>query len=441
MHGRLPPAGMDDAREVGFLELLRVNQVYRRFWFGLSVSMLGEWFNTVALFVLVHRLTGSELGIGMLFVLRMFSLAFPQIFTGMLADRFSRKGLMIAANLLSAVAVLTLLTADGPEDVWLVYAVSSVLMILHAVFIPAENAAIPNITTEQELLTANALNSGTWSAALCIGASIGGFVVALYGVEVAFIVNAATFVFAAAMYWTMTIPQDDYEVKPGGFWANSVGVITEGFSIILRTPPVRRIITAKALWGVFGGGLVYMLVLLGEDIGLGEFAAGIGVLFAARGLGTGLGPIIARYALRDKSRWPYLLGYLVSICGMGYAGIGWLAWEPWIVFLVTGAHAASGANWVLSTVLLQERSEDAWRGRVFSTDFLLMTTVNGCSTLGASLMLELTDITLREGIQFFAVGQILCALIWVALITPGERRFQSMMQEAAHSGTGGSAIE
>lgn len=424
---------MEQGREVGFLELLRVNPVYRRFWIGLAISMLGEWFNTVALFVLVHELTGSELGIGLLFVLRMFSMAFPQIFTGMLADRFSRKGLMIAANLLSAVAVLSLLTADGPEDVWLVYAVSSILMILHAVFVPAENAAIPNITTEDELLTANALNSGTWSAALCIGASIGGFVVALYGVEVAFIVNAFTFVFAAGMYWTMHIPQEEYEVKPGGVWANSIGTVIEGFSIIATTPPVRRIITAKALWGVFGGGLVYMLVLLGEDIGLGEFAAGIGVLFAARGLGTGLGPIIARYALRNKARWPYLLGWLVSICGMGYAGIGWLAWEPWIVFLVTGAHAASGANWVLSTVLLQERSEDAWRGRVFSTDFLLMTAVNGFSTLGASLLLEYSELTLRECIQLFAVGQIILALLWVALITPGERRYQSMMQKGANS--------
>ena len=74
--------------------------------------MLGEWFNTVALFVLIYTLTGSELGIGLLFVIRMFSLAVPQIFTGMLADRFSRKWLMIWANLLSAGAVLLLLLVD-----------------------------------------------------------------------------------------------------------------------------------------------------------------------------------------------------------------------------------------------------------------------------------------------------------------------------------------
>ena len=407
---------MQEQREVGFLELLRVNPVYRRFWVGLSISMLGEWFNTVALFVLIYNLTGSQLGIGLLFVLRMFSLALPQVFTGMLADRFSRKWL-------SAFTVLTLLWVDEASEVWMVYAVSSILMMLHAVFIPAENATIPNITTDNELLTANAMNSGTWSAALVLGASIGGFVVSLYGVEVAFIVNAVTFLFAALMYSTMTIPQDPYIPREGGIWANTVGTIIDGFRIILHTPPVRRIISAKALWSLFGGGLVYMLVLVGEDVGVGDFAAGIGLLFAARGLGTGLGPILARYAFTDRSRWPFMLGWLVSVCGLGYAVIGWMHWSILIAVFITFAHAASGANWVISTVLLQERSEDAWRGRMFSTDFLLMTAVNGFSTLAASLMLEFTDITLREGIQLFAILQILSGLVWVAFVLPGEREF------------------
>ena len=424
---------MESEREVGFLELLRVNPLFRRYWTANAISMLGEWFNTVAMFVLIDSLTDSALGIGFLFVLRMFSLAFPQVFTGMLADRFSRKWLMIWANLLSAVAVLILLTVDGPEDVWLVYVIASVLMMLHAVYIPAENAALPSMVKDNELLTANALNSGTWSASLAIGAAIGGFVVAAHGVEVAFIVNAATFVLAAAIIGTMTIPQKKYIDKEGGLWANTIGQISDGFRIILTTPPVRRIITAKALWGMFGGGLVYMLVLAGEDIGLGGVAAGIGVLFAARGIGTGLGPILARYVFTDRGRWPFLLGWLVSACGLGYAAIAWLEWSPWIARLVVAAHAASGANWVLSTVLLQERSEDEWRGRMFSTDFLLMTTVHGLSTLVAALMIEYGPWELREVLQIFAVGQILSGLIWVALVSPGERRDATLKQVQAIS--------
>jgi hypothetical protein len=77
---------------------------------------------------------------------------------------------------------------------------------------------------------------------------------------------------------------------------------------------------------------------------------------------------------------------------------------------------------VLSTVLLQERSEDEWRGRVFSVDFLLMTFVYASSALVASLLLEYTDLTLRTTVQIFAIGQLLSGFVWVALVTPGERR-------------------
>ena len=166
-----------------------------------------------------------------------------------------------------------------------------------------------------------------------------------------------------------------------------------------------------------------MLILIGDEIAFGDLAAGIGILFAARGLGTGLGPIFARYVFKDRNIWPFLLGSLVSVCGVAYVIIGFLEWTPWIAVIVVMGHAASAINWVLSTVLLQERSEDEWRGRLFSTDFLLMTTVNGCSTLVASLMLEYTDVTLRQGIQLFAVLQVASGIIWVMLMLPRERRY------------------
>jgi MFS family permease len=410
-------------REVGFIEILRVNPTFRRYWFGNTISMLGEWFNTVALFVLIEQLTGSELALGILFMIRMFSLAFPQVFTGMLADRFSRKWLMVGANFGAAVAVSCFLLVNDENDVWLIYFLSALLMLFHAVYIPAENAAMPNITESNELLTANAINSATWSASLAIGAALGGVVVAQYGVDIAFITNTIAFIIAGIIIATIDIPQKKVKVAEGSFIAVSLAQVWDGYRIIRTNPRIYRIITAKALWGIFGGGLVYMLVLLGSKIGFGEVATGIGLMFAARGIGTGLGPIIARYGLTNRAKWPLLLGWLVSLCGVGYVIIGWLNWGWWIAIAVIFSHAASGANWVISTVLLQERSEDEWRGRMFSTDFLLLTMVNGISTLAASLILEFTDYTLREVIQVFAVCQLLSGIIWVMLVSPGEKKY------------------
>ncbi len=416
-------------QEVGFIELLRVNSTFRKYWVGNTISMLGEWFNTVALFVLIDQLTGSELALGLLFVLRMFSLAFPQVFTGMLADRFSRKWLMVGANFASAIAVAGFLLIDSKADVWLVYFLSALLMLFHAIYLPAENATMPNITKPNELLTANAMNSATWSASLAIGSAVGGAVVASHGVQIAFIVNSIAFIVAGLIIASMNIPQQKVKAPEGNFIASSLSQVKEGFRIIIGTPRISRIITAKAAWGLFGGGLVYMLILVGADIGLGEVAAGIGLLFAARGVGTGLGPILARYAFTNRENWPLLIGRLISVCGIGYIAMGWLSWGWWVALFVVFSHAASGANWVISTVLLQERSEDEWRGRMFSTDFLLLTMVNGISTLAASLILEYTDISLRELVQIFAVGQLLSGILWVMLIAPGEKKYLAMKRE------------
>jgi len=416
-------------QEVGFIELLRVNSTFKKYWVGNSISMLGEWFNTVALFVLIDQLTGSELALGLLFVLRMFSLALPQVFTGMLADRFSRKWLMVGANFASALTVAGFLLIDSKADVWLIYFLSALLMLFHAIYLPAENATMPNITKPNELLTANALNSATWSASLAIGSAVGGAVVASQGVQIAFIINSIAFIVAGLIIASINIPQQKIKAPEGNFIASSLSQVKEGFQIIIRTPRISRIITAKAAWGLFGGGLVYMLILVGADIGLGEVAAGIGLLFAARGVGTGLGPILARYAFTNRDNWSLLIGWLVSVCGIGYIAMGWLSWGWWVAFFVVFSHAASGANWVISTVLLQERSEDEWRGRMFSTDFLLLTMVNGISTLAASLILEYTDISLRELVQIFAVGQLLSGILWVILIAPGEKKFLALKKQ------------
>ena len=82
-------------------------------------------------------------------------------------------------------------------------------------------------------------------------------------------------------------------------------------------------------------------------------AAGIGVLFFARGLGTGIGPILARGLFRDQRVWPLILGLSIIMSGLFYATVGIINWSLWVVIAIVFAHSASGANWVLATVLLQ----------------------------------------------------------------------------------------
>jgi hypothetical protein len=157
-------------------------------------------------------------------------------------------------------------------------------------------------------------------------------------------------------------------------------------------------------------------------------AAGIGVLFMARGIGTGIGPILARRLFTDRTQWPAVLGGAVAFSGLCYASVALVPWSAattvvaGIVALVVSAHAASGGNWVLSTVMLQKRTADRYRGRVFSTEWLLVMGIQSVSILGAALLMEAGWLDLRASFAVFGGLQAACGLAWLALVVPRERR-------------------
>ena len=93
-----------------------------------------------------------------------------------------------------------------------------------------------------------------------------------------------------------------------------------------------------------------------------------------------------------------------------------------VVIPILVAHAASGANWVFASVLLQGRSEDRYRGRLFATEWLLIMTADSLSILAASLLLETGILTLDGAFVAFAVLQALCGLLWLVTVVPRERR-------------------
>jgi sugar phosphate permease len=166
-----------------------------------------------------------------------------------------------------------------------------------------------------------------------------------------------------------------------------------------------RIVFAKASWNVAGGGLagVY-LVLLGANVeGFGA-AFGFGLFFFARGVGTGLGPVIARSLFTNEDQWPGLVGKLIVVSGMFYLIVGaTLDISLWLtVLLVILAHSASGANWVLSTIMMQRWVEDEVRGRVFSADMLILSVAFSCSTSAAGYLMENTALTIQQGMLIFS---------------------------------------
>jgi MFS family permease len=410
------------AASVGFRALLAGNRNYRHIWFGEVASWFGDWFNAIALYTLVRELTGSPFALGLVFLTKMVPFAFASPLAGLLVDRFNRRWLMIVADLLRALVVLGFLFVNEASDLYLLYGLASLQVILTAVFIPARSASIPNITTAGELLTANALSAATWSTLLAVGAALGGVATNWFGVRAVFVLDSLSYLVSAAFLWRTTIPQRTDPQASLGSMKTALGDIAKGWRYLWEHKQVKRMALAKSTWSLGGGALVYMLALLGEGLMPSSPALGIGLLYGLRGLGTGIGPVVVRTWLPDEKQWPLLMGLGIVISGLCYLAVGVVPSLVVIALLVILAHAPSGANWVASTVLLQRRTEDRFRGRVFSAEWLAMTLADSVSILTASLLLESGAVTLRSGVMVFAGVQIVCGALWTVLVVPAERR-------------------
>ena len=421
--------------EAGYWELIAGNVDFRRLWIGNLISLLGDWFNTIALYTLVSELTGSPLALGAVFITKMLPWALASPIAGVMVDRYNRRHLMIGADVLRALVVLGFLVIDTPAEVPLLYVLLAAQVIIGAVFQPAKSASLPNITTPRELLTANAVMSATWSTMLAVGAALGGLATEALGTTAVFWIDSATYVVSALFIVGTRIPQDTTP-SDAGLLRSAVREISDGWQHLRTHPRIGRIAFAKATWAVSGGALVYMLALLGDRIAPGALAAGIGVLFMARGIGTGIGPVLVRWLFQDRAQWPTVIGGAIALCGLCYLAVGlvpWMASTTGVVLIcaiVVMGHAASGGNWVLSSVILQKRTADAYRGRVFSTDYLLVMLAESVSILVASLVLEAGWLDLATAFQVFAGLQVACGVLWIALIVPRERRDDADEQAA-----------
>ena len=384
-------------------------------WAASVISLLGEWFNTIALFLLILEYSGSEFLLGILFSVRMILFGISQPINGLLADRLNRKSLMLWSNIAQIFLALTFLMVDGPEDMWWLIAVSGIMMLFHGVYVTAERAAVPNIVDEDDLITANAIGSASWSTALCTGAMLGGIVVSQWGTDAAFVIDSFTFLLSAIILIPLSIEQTVDENMKGPIFRTAVKNIKIGWDRIYSDKKLLRIVFAKTSWNLAGAGLAgVFLVLAGSDISGYGAAFGFGLFFFARGIGTGIGPLIARSVFKDRSKWPNMVGILVSLSGIFYFFVGLTIdyYLPLTVFLIICAHSASGGNWVLSTVLTQTWVEDEVRGRVFSMDMLLLGLSAGFSTTTAGYLVEYHDLTLQNGFISFSILMVLCGIVF-----------------------------
>ncbi len=354
------------------IDLVRTNRNFRFLWFGQIVSQLGDWFNTVAVFSLLFELTGSATSVALMMVLQILPVAIVGPAAGVVVDRFDRRRIMIAADVVRGTAVLGLLFVTSADRVWLAYLVTALMVSATGFFEPSRSATVPTIVGRERLVAANAISTGTWSAMLAIGASLGGLVAATLGRDAAFIINALSFFLSAAFLWQLRVPARPVE----GRAAAGLAGIKDGLAYMRAHGDVARIAFVKGGWALVGGALLLLTVFGDRVFRIGNSAdAGIGVLYGARGVGAALGSLIVSWLAARQQNLVRLIAPAYFVAGAGYASLA-IVPNIWVAAVaVIAAHIFGSILWVSSNVLLQMHVPDQFRGRVFAAELFALAVV------------------------------------------------------------------
>jgi MFS family permease len=338
---------------------------FRRLLIGQGISGLGDWMATVALMALVLTLTGSSTAVGVILVLRLLPATVAGPLTTRVVRRWNRRHTMLAMDLgRAAIVCLIPLVAA----VWWVYFWAFVLEVAGLIFLPARDAAVPDLAGDHDLPLANGLVLGSSYGTMPLGAAAFGLVASFVGgghgraaTSAVFWVDGATFLASFAMIWRIrTIDNAAFEKSVEGAGDNG------GFFGAFRLRPVRMIapaagVVAVGLGALFSLGIVFVRNVLGASN-----AVGLGIL---RWLGGGLR--VVRWAVVAQG---------ITVAGMSLAPNVQVAFAGAVGFGAATAMVLTGA---MSE--LQERLDDYQRVMALAAFHVIIRAGLAAAAVGAGL--------------------------------------------------------
>jgi MFS family permease len=355
-----------------FTQLLKRNRNYRCTWIGQIVSEVGDHFNNVAVLSLAVADTHS----GAVVAGVMLSRAIPAVLVGPIAgvllDRFDRRRMMIASDLIRGFIALGFISAIYYQQTWLLYVLSASLMAASPFFTSGRSAILPTIATEGELHTANSLTQTTGWLTLAVGAYFGGTTVAQFGYRLAFLFNSLSFFVSAFCIWQLRSPRGHFRARAVSLNETTVARpwhdYREGLGYMFRNPLILGIGLISVGWAS-GGGAAQVLFTLFSEIVFRRGAQGLGQLWGTAGVGLLIGGYIGNRLGKTLKFSAYkrtvLICYLLH--GGAYIVFSQMQHWAWALFFMGLSRAAVAVSAVLNWSHLLKHVEDRFRGRVFST--------------------------------------------------------------------------
>ena len=324
------------------------------YFVGSALSSSGTWFHGLAAALLVYRLTGSELLLGVLNFSQFAAILVLSPWAGAAADRFDRRVLLIVVEAVAAVlsAALAVCAFAGVADEWVVIGFTLGLGVAAALAAPAQAALVVSLVPERELETAVALNSMTFNVARALGPALAALSVATLGIPASFAINAGSYLlFIAALLY----------VRPRRHERARGTRLRESIDVLRADPRLLGYLVIVAVVGYASDPVNTLAPAFAEAFGRPDTVAGL--VIGAFGAGAVVAAfVVAGRTVGTRGR----MALTLSLLGGGVVGFALSPWLPLaFLFLFVAGFGYLASN-TAATTRLQLGVAESQRGRIMA---------------------------------------------------------------------------
>jgi MFS family permease len=409
------------------LGLLRRSPSFGYLFLASAGSSFGTYLAAVALTLQVWDDTNSGVWVAALLIADFLPIVVIGFLLGPLVDRLSRRRLMIASDLVRFGVFAALPFVDGVGSLIALAAVSG---IATGFFLPAANAAIPNLVPEEELVNANSLVVTAETLSWMIGPVVAGLMVTAWSTDVPYVVNAVTFLLSAA--FVSRISESKLRSEDSlrrGHWRD----VADGLKLVVTGRPLR---TVLVVWNValVGSAAVNVAEVVFAKDTLDAGNVGFGALVAASGVGLAIGSFLSAPALgRVGLRRNYIGSLVLMGVGWGAAALSGSIWLA-VAFVVGGA-AGNGSVIVCNRLLVQRGAPDQYRGRALATIMSSNYAVLGLAMAAAGVLTDVVGaraVWIGAGVMYLVAAAVAVVMTrWLPVETADEEEAFEASSESA----------
>lgn len=379
---------------------------FRLYWFGMFISLIGSWIQSVAQSWLVFQLTHSAFLLGFVGFLNLFPVFLLSFLGGIIADRMNKKEILLLTQkaFMALAFILALLTQMKLIKPWHIMVISVLNGIVMAFDAPSRQAVVVDLVGKQNLLNAIALNSAAFNSARIIGPALAAILIASIGMSGCFYINGISFLAVIIALSLIKLGNADKKARK----TNIKKDLLEGIDFIKKSRNTLILVSMVAVISLFGLTYIILMPVFASQV-LNGGVKELGILMSATGCGALSAALILAHLSDFKSKGKLLfistilfsfLLIIFSLCKTYISSIVVLVLIGW----------ASVTTVSLINTLLQILVPDEFRGRIMS---VFMFTFAGMMPFGSLIAGGIT--------QFFGVswalltGGLFCSVFFIII--------------------------